>query len=111
MALPESLARRRQPITSTVRRRGLRSERSVVVAVAGAEAFADAVGDSLEVAVLADIQRLALSADRRAMTSRIRPGRGDMTTMRVDRYTASAIEWVTKTTVFRCAARAAAAAR
>ncbi|MFC7480367.1 hypothetical protein ACFQX7_10415 [Luedemannella flava] len=29
----------------------------------------------------------------------IRPGRGDMTTTRSDRYTASVIEWVTKMTV------------
>ena len=29
----------------------------------------------------------------------IRPGRGDITTTRSDRYTASGIEWVTKTTV------------
>ena len=29
----------------------------------------------------------------------MRPGRGDITTTRSDRYTASGIEWVTKTTV------------
>ncbi len=29
----------------------------------------------------------------------IRPGRGDMTTTRLERYTASGIEWVTNTTV------------
>ena len=29
----------------------------------------------------------------------IRPGRGDITTTRLDRYTASGIEWVTKITV------------
>ena len=33
------------------------------------------------------------------MTSVIRPGRGDITTTRSDRYTASGIEWVTNTTV------------
>ncbi len=33
------------------------------------------------------------------MTSMMRPGRGDITTMRVDRNTASGIEWVTNTTV------------
>ena len=33
------------------------------------------------------------------MTSLTRPGRGDITTMRVDRNTASGIEWVTKTIV------------
>ena len=33
------------------------------------------------------------------MTSMIRPGRGDITTIRVERNTASGIEWVTKTTV------------
>ena len=35
-----------------------------------------------------------------SMTSWMRPGRGDMTTMRVERNTASGIEWVTKITVF-----------
>ena len=35
-----------------------------------------------------------------SITSMMRPGRGDMTTIRVDRNTASGIEWVTKTTVF-----------
>ena len=29
----------------------------------------------------------------------MRPGRGDITTTRSDRYTASGIEWVTKTTL------------
>ena len=33
------------------------------------------------------------------MMSMMRPGRGDITTIRVDRNTASGIEWVTKTTV------------
>ena len=33
------------------------------------------------------------------MTSAIRPGRGDITTTRSDRNTASGIEWVTNTTV------------
>ena len=33
------------------------------------------------------------------MTSVMRPGRGDITTTRSDRYTASGMEWVTKTTV------------
>ena len=33
------------------------------------------------------------------MTSWIRPGRGDITTIRVDRNTASGIEWVTNSTV------------
>ena len=33
------------------------------------------------------------------MMSMIRPGRGDITTILVDRNTASGIEWVTKTTV------------
>ena len=35
-----------------------------------------------------------------SMISCIFPGRGDITTMRVDRYTASGSEWVTNTTVF-----------
>ena len=35
------------------------------------------------------------------MTSMMRPGRGDITTMRVDRNTASGMEWVTKITVLR----------
>lgn len=34
------------------------------------------------------------------MTSVIRPGRGDITTILVERYTASRIEWVTKPIVF-----------
>ena len=34
-----------------------------------------------------------------SITSMMRPGRGDITTIRVDRNTASGIEWVTKTTV------------
>ena len=34
-----------------------------------------------------------------SITSVMRPGRGDITTTRVDRYTASGIEWVTNTTV------------
>ena len=34
----------------------------------------------------------------------MRPGRGDMTTTRSDRNTASAIEWVTNSTVLRCLA-------
>jgi hypothetical protein len=34
------------------------------------------------------------------MTSMMRPGRGDITTILVERNTASGIEWVTKTTVF-----------
>ena len=33
------------------------------------------------------------------MTWVIRPGRGDITTTRSDRYTASGIEWVTNTTL------------
>ncbi len=35
-----------------------------------------------------------------SITSVIRPGRGDMTTILVDRYTASGIEWVTNPMVF-----------
>ena len=34
-----------------------------------------------------------------SMTSMMRPGRGDMTTILVDRNIASGIEWVTKITV------------
>ena len=39
------------------------------------------------------------AAESLSMTSRMRPGRGDITTIAVDRNTASGIEWVTKTTV------------
>ena len=39
------------------------------------------------------------------MMSVIRPGRGDITTTRSDRYTASGIEWVTNTTVVCVAAQ------
>src|SRR5690242_7097945 len=35
-------------------------------------------------------------------TAAIRPGRGVMTTMRSDKYTASVMLWVTNTTVFCC---------
>ena len=56
--------------------------------------------DELEEArLLARLCRARLRRGRRRRSPVIRPGRGDMTTTRVERKTASAIEWVTKTTV------------
>ena len=59
----------------------------------GAQALADPVRDALELEGLAEVERG--SAGRLfSITSMIRPGRGDITTIRVDRNTASEIEWV-----------------
>ena len=73
---------------------------SVVIAVPGPQTVAHPVRKREK------FRRLAQSSVRSAgrlqsITSMIRPGRGDMTTIRVDRKTASGIEWVTNSTVLR----------
>ena len=50
-------------------------------------------------------RRCGRGRGRRRSTSVMRPGRGDITTTRSDRYTASGIEWVTNTTVVPVAAQ------
>ena len=66
-----------------------------VIMMPGPQPLPHPVGDLDELAAVADIQR-ALLRQGLSITSVIRPGRGDITTILVDRYTASGIEWVTK---------------
>jgi hypothetical protein len=67
--------------------------------VASVQRLAQLVRDRDELRRVAQAEVAHLGQRRADHLGTMRPGRGDITTMRVDRYTASAIEWVTKTTV------------
>ena len=77
-----------------------RAERAdaILIGMTLAQALPHPVGDRQEFRRLANVERRS-RGKLHSMTSWMRPGRGDMTTMRVDRNTASGIEWVTNSTV------------
>ena len=58
---------------------------SILIAVSGMQPVAHAVGDGEEFLALADVERTLSSAASNSITSVTRPGRGDITMMRVER--------------------------
>ncbi len=72
---------------------------SVLIGMARPQSHAHAVRDVGERRASRGCRACGRPAGRTRSTSTMRPGRGDITTMRVERNTASGIEWVTKTTV------------